>query len=247
MWYITMFREYMGDGLIVGWFLLSVVYLLLKETKKPVRILCVYMPIILLLLFLNPFFAKIVSSIEEVYWRILWLLPVTITIAYAAVHLYQSFKGKLRIIVAICYFVLIMISGSLIYQDVGYKQAENMYHMPQTVVDICDAIVVEGREVMALVPDEMLEYVRQYAPEVCMPYGREIFSWDLNELHQLMLKEVIDVDRLAELAKGYLCHYVILPCEKQLDGDMLKYDYVLFDQIDGYVIYKDTTMNFSLY
>ena len=49
----------MGTGLIVGWFLIALIYLLLKEKRKHIRILFVYVPIILLLLFFNPLFAKV--------------------------------------------------------------------------------------------------------------------------------------------------------------------------------------------
>ena len=56
--------------------------------------------------------------------------------------------------------VLVMLSGSFIYSNEFFNRAENLYHVPQSVVDICDAIEVEGREVMAVFPAELLQYVR---------------------------------------------------------------------------------------
>ena len=57
---VTLFREYMGTGLIVIWYLVSLVYLFVKEKRKPFRILFLYVPVILLLLYFNPLFAQIV-------------------------------------------------------------------------------------------------------------------------------------------------------------------------------------------
>ena len=248
---ISLFREYMGTGLLVGWFLLAVLYLLVKEKRKHIRIVFVYVPVILLLLYFNPLFAKIVYGFvgNEIYYRILWLVPMTVVIAYGAVHLYGNIKSKLRILfVAVC-GVLIVISGSYIYSNPHFQKAENLYHMPQTVVDICDAIEVEGREVMALFPVEMLQYVRQYSPVVCMPYGREqiVDRWNYyNEMYMIMEAEVVDVERLAVLAKEWLCHYIILPEDQELKGSFYDYDYILFDTIGGYHIYQDTTVYIGL-
>lgn len=248
---ITLFREYMGTGLIVGWFLIALIYLLLKEKRKHIRILFVYVPIILLLLFFNPLFAKVLYAFvgNEIYYRILWLIPMTVVIAYAVIHFYGTLRGRFRITFACVCSVLLVISGSYIYSNLYFSKADNLYHIPGEVVDICDAIEVEGREVMAVFPAEMLQYVRQYSPVVCMPYGREqtVYRWYVyDELYQVMEAEVIDVPRLAELAKERLCHYIILPQDREMKGNLLEYDYILFDTIDGYDIYQDMTIYIGL-
>lgn len=246
---VTLFREYMGTGLIVGWFLLSVIYLLIREKRKNIRIMFVYVPIILLLFFFNPLFANLVYSFAgeemEIYYRILWLIPMTAVIAYTAAVLCGALKGRVRIVFAMICGVLVMVSGSWIYQNPYFKRAENLYHVPQSVVDICDAIEVEGREVMAVFPVELLQYVRQYSPVVCMPYGREITvdRWGINhEMYDVMESPVVDAEELAKLAKANSCHYIILSADKEIQGKLTDYDYRLFDRIDGYDVYLDTTM-----
>lgn len=248
---ITLFREYMGTGLIVGWFLLSVVYLLIGEKRKPVRILFVYVPIVLLLLYFNPLFAKIVYAVvkDEIYYRILWLIPVTAVIAYSAVLLYGQAKGRVRALILGVAAVMVVLSGSFIYHNKFFHKAENLYHMPQSVVDICDAIEVDGREVMAAFPVELLQYVRQYSPVVCMPYGREITveRWEYShKLYDLMEAEWIDVEELVPAARESGCHYVVLPAGKKLEGNFLEHEYELFGEIGGYVIYRDTTIYIGL-
>ena len=90
---LKLFQEYMGTGLIMIWFLISLLYLWLTEKRKHIRVMFLYVPLLLLFVFFNPLVAKLVSGLAdgEIYYRILWLLPVTPVIAYAAV----DFCGKL--------------------------------------------------------------------------------------------------------------------------------------------------------
>lgn len=249
---IVLFREYMGTGLIVGWFLLSAAYLLLKEKRKHIRILFLYVPIILLLLFFNPLFADIVYGVvgDEIYYRILWLIPITVVIAYGTVQLYGSLKGRARIVWAGIAAVLVVISGSYIYGNPYFRRAENLYHVPQAVVSICDAIEIEGREVMAVFPAELLQYVRQYSPVVCMPYGRELTvdRWNhQSELYDCMEAEIIDAGQLAARAREEQCHYIVLPEEKEIKGSLTDWEYVFFGNMDGYDVYQDPTQDFTSY
>ncbi len=249
---IQLFREYMGIGLIVGWFLLSVGYLLITEKRKHLRILFVYGPIILLLFYFNPLFANVIYGIigDEIYYRIIWLIPITTVIAYTMIQIYDKVKGKMKIGFVIIGSLLIMVSGTYVYDNIYFSKAENSYHIPQNVVDICDSIKVEGREVMAVFPIEMLQYVRQYSSVICMPYGRDIVvtKWQVqHELFDVMEAPIIDAETLAKLAKASGCHYVILSSEKEIQGNLLDYDYQLFDYIGGYNVYLDTTIYIGLF
>ena len=89
---LKLFQEYMGTGLIVLWFLVSLLYLWLTEKRKYIRVMFLYVPLVLLLVFFNPLVAKIVSQMAdgEIYYRILWLLPVTPVIAFGTVQLCEN-------------------------------------------------------------------------------------------------------------------------------------------------------------
>lgn len=244
---IEIFQKYMGTGLILVIFLAALIYLLINEKRKPMRILFVYVPIIILLIYFNPLFFRFFYGMveEEIYFRICWLLPIAMVIAYTVVCVCEKMSGLKRVCFASTAVMIVMVSGKLVYSSPLYSLAENCYHVPQKVVDICDAIRLDGREVMAAFPDEFLLYTRQYSPFVCMPYGREALQGVYNELRNVIMSEEIEVDRLAELAKAYACHYVIFPEDRILVGEMEDYEYELFDTMHGYLIYKDTTMNFN--
>lgn len=248
------FQTYMGTGLIVIWFLLSLFYLLMTEKRKHVRILFLYVPIILLSAFFNPLLARVIYDYigDEIYYRILWLVPITVVIAFAAVEIYGRLRGKKKTVFALAAAALIMVSGSCIYQNPFFHKAENLYHVPQSVVDICDAIEVEGREVKAVFPAELLQYVRQYSPVVVMPYGREILveRWNSttgSALYEVMESDKIDAKQLAELVREEWCAYIILPKGKEVTGDLRDYDFEVFGNVDGYVIYKDSMVQLEIF
>ncbi len=244
---IVLFREYMGTGLIVIWYLFSLIYLFLKEERKVVRILFVYVPVILLLLFFNPLFTALMTRFvgDDIYYRMLWLLPMTASIAYSCVCICGKLTGKKQAVFAVSAMLVAMASGSCIYANPVFTEAENLYHMPDSVVHICDAIEVPGREVMAVFPLDMVQYVRQYSPVVCMPYGREVLveSWNewavQNELCDAMEAESIEADALGALARREGCVYIILPGDKTVTGDLQNSGYEKFQETDGYIIYRD--------
>ncbi len=245
---LKLFQEYMGTGLIMIWFLVSLLYLWLTEKRKHIRVMFLYVPLVLLLVFFNPLVAKVVSSMAdgEIYYRILWLLPVTPVIAFGTVSFCGKLSGRKKYVGITAAVVIFMVSGGLIYRNPFFQRAENAYHVPQSVVDICDAIEVPGREVMAAFPGELLQYVRQYSNVVCMPYGRDIVvsKWTVqNDLYDVMEREVIDTLELTTRARGENCAYVILSEDKELVGRMEDQQFEEFARMDGYVIYKDSTVD----
>lgn len=250
MWSDVMewFRQYMGTGMIVTWYLLSLIYLWICEKKRHVRILFLYVPLILLLVYFNPLCVKLVHGVvgSDIYWRILWLLPITATIAYASVCVYGRMARDGRRLAAnlfaLCMAGALAVSGSFIYNSPRVSRAENLYHMPDSVIHICDAIQVPGREVMAAFPLELTPYVRQYCPVVCMPYGREMVmkSWNNhNPLCDALEQEVISMEEAVPLSREAQCHYIIFREGQELTADPEEYGWIRYAEMDGYVIYRD--------
>lgn len=251
----ALFRDYMGVGLIVIWYMLSLIYLWIQEKRKYVRILFLYLPIILLLIYFNPLFAELVYGMagNEIYYRILWLLPVTVVVAYTSVCIYgeleRRHQGLRAGLFALCMAGTLAASGSFIYSSPLFSKAENIYHMPDSVVHICDAINVPGREVMAVFPIELVQYVRQYSPVTCMPYGREVTveRWNHSSaLRDEMEQEIINMEQLVFLTRRAGCHYVIFREGQKLRGNPEDYGWIRFGETDGYVIYRDPFRELSI-
>ena len=243
---LSVIKDHMGTGFVTVLFILSLAYLLFTEKDRVKRCFLVYMPLVVLAFFLCPLSLKIYGKISEsvTYYRLLWLIPVTPVIAYAATDVCGLFKGFKRNVCIAGLALLMAVSGRLMYSDMYMVKAANIYHMPQAVVDICDALHVEGREVMAVVPFEMQQFVRQYDPCICMPYGREYMmgiSTEVNDLREAMLSPDKDPEEIGTLAAQNGCHYIVLYEYEKFDTPP-RY-YVEYMTIDGYVIYKSTLLS----
>lgn len=248
-WVLTQYKGYIGTGMIAGLFLAALIWLFVSEKNKNTRMVFIYVPVVVLLLFFCPLFAKIVRAFtgEEIYYRILWLVPVVPVLAYAAIKLMLQCTGKKRIAVGAALGGIIILSGSLVYESPYFSKAENGYHVPEAAVKICDAIEVEGEWVRAAFPEELIPFVRQYSPWINMPYGREmlISRWSVwgfqSELYDLLKEETLDVERIAELAREQNCDYVVFAEGKMLSGSFEEYGFELFDVLGGYAVYADRT------
>ncbi len=236
------FVKYMGTGLMLIWFLLALLYLFVYEKRKPRRILFVYAPLVTLLLFFNPLFSRLLGALmgEEVYFRTCWILPVIMEIAYCVAEIAGRLKGRRGAAFVAAAFFTVMVSGKLVYVNPLYSLAENSYHVPDSVVHICDAIRVPGREVMAAFPKELLLYVRQYSAYVCMPYGREVVMGVPDEFYEIMEEtDSVELERLVPLSRAAGCHFVILSEDREIDGAAADYGWIIFAELDGYIIYRD--------
>lgn len=246
---IALFREYAGTGLIVIWYVICLIYLWIREKRKYIRVLLLYAPVLLLLIYFNPLFAGLIYGLvgDEIYYRILWLLPMTVVIAYTCTCIYgqiaEQERGRSRAdLFALCAVGMIAVSGSFIYSSPLFSRAENSYHVPDSVVHICDAIQVPGREVMAAFPLELVPYVRQYSSTTCMPYGREmtVERWNYyNPLSEVMEQEIIETEELVSLCREAECHFCILPEKKKTTEDPEKYGWISILNTDGYIVYRD--------
>lgn len=239
----AMFKNYIGNGFAAALFVISLVYLLVVEKDRIKRIILLYTSLVAAGLFFCPLFAAGVFRYldGETYYRILWLLPMTAVIAYAGVRLAAGCQKRWRKAAAgllVC--AAIVLTGDYVYDNPFFSVAENRFHVPQTVALVCDAIIVEGREVRAVFPDEMLLYVRQYTGNVRMPYGREtqVARWGIeDDLYEAMNAEVLNCAEIASLAAEEGCHYIILHETKPGLEGFEKTDYHYVKTVAGYCIY----------
>jgi len=241
---ISSFKNFQGSGLILILFLIAVMYIGFSGKQKYLKDAFVKYPVYVLVLFFCPVWYVYVYLFEdyEILYRILWLLPLGVVICYVFVDIILSLNEKVRGIAFVLCVVILVISGEYTYSNDYFTLAENEYHVPDTVVKICDEIRVEGREIRAAFPDEFIFYVRQYTPDVCLPYGREMFmgfgSWQ-NELQAVVNADVIDSEQCAFYLRDFETPYLIVSSSKKFTENISAYDFVYVTSIDGYDIYLD--------
>lgn len=248
----TVWQNISGSGMLAALYVCAVVFLFFREKETYKRMLLVYLPVFWIGVLFLPVTYKIVAEVidVEIYYRFFWMLPMTLVIAYASVQAYHLYRGKYRRLVAAGLVVVLIFSGDFVYNNWRYTKAENKFHVPESVVEICNLMHAEGREVMALFPMELMQYVRQYDSTICMPYGRNVLveDWKINHpLYDIMEAERVDLDELGKAAAMYSCTYVVLAEMRETIGELTRHGYVLKGTILGYHIYYNDEIFRSIY
>lgn len=239
----VIFRQYGGNGYLLILFILALLYLLFAEKDYRKKIVIAIIPAVILTGFFVPFtriaYVAVLDDGAETYYRLLWLLPMGVCIAYAGCKLFADHK---RIGCAVM-SALVIFCGSYVYKNEYMFKAENAYHVPQLVVDICDEISpLEGEpRVRAVFPEELLQFVRQYDTNIMMPYGRDVIHWKYyNAVHEAYaLPETINAEELLAATRETKCGYIIMHEGRSIDTDLEDMGLLLIDNIGGYNIYED--------
>ena len=134
---VSVFRQYCGSGFYPLIFIAALIWLLVTEKRKIVRIVLVDASLVILILFFLPPFKALMDVLDEgTYYRILWLLPMTVVIAYAGVRIFEKNRA------AGCVVLLVLIlSGDYVYDNINVTKAQNRYHIPNAVIAICNEIM----------------------------------------------------------------------------------------------------------
>lgn len=242
---VVIFKNYMGfheNGYLAGIYLFALLYLWLTEKNRSRRAIFVYAPTLLLALFFCPLFRKVFVRVlddSETYYRMLWLLQMSMVSAYGMMRL----CGRHRRIGLVVISVAIIACGNYVYDSEHITKAQNAYHLPQEAVDIVDLVEPEEGRITVLVPADLIYYVRQYSTKIELPYGREmlIARWDYyHAMYEAMEKtEVIETGSFVELTRQYPCSYVVLKEDRETTKPLSDYGFALYDQVGDYLIYQD--------
>ncbi len=234
--------NYKGTGFLLLFYAAGLIYLLIKERDRLRRALFVYMPLTVLVLFLLPPFYALYSKVEtETYYRLLWLLPMGVTICYAGLKLFgRHYRIGLVVMAA-----LIVLGGQYTYSGVNVSKAQNRLHIPQSAIDVCDVLknASGGKSLKAAVCGELAQFVRQYDTDIEMPFGREMLvpRWDYyNEVYEVMEKpETICAEDLLKATRNTGCRYIVLSSARAIDEDLTALGLNYLGLIDGYHLYED--------
>ncbi|MCI9014180.1 MAG: hypothetical protein HFI59_09540 [Lachnospiraceae bacterium] len=239
------FKNYMGfhqHRYLAFLYLGILLYLWFAEKDRHRRAVFVYAPTLLLVMFFCPLFRKLFVRLlddSETYYRLLWLLQMSLVSAYGVIRLCAAHR---RIGTALA-CLLILFGGDYVYDSEHISKAENAYHLPQETVDIAEMIEPPEGRITALVPADLIYYIRQYSSNIELPYGREmlISRWAYHHpMYEAMEEaEVIETETFVELAREYPCAYIILKEDRETTEPLTAYGYEVYGQVDEFVIYRD--------
>lgn len=225
---------------------LAVCFFLGKQERKRLF----WPSVLVLIFFLNPLFYKYVGMrfLGGVYWRLLWMLPVSFVIAYALTRLVGKVrKNFLRVGVIILACACIVVTGEPIFSQTTYQEKQNEYEIPQAAVEIADYVqahLVDWKELI-IVPNELLCSIRQYSCSACLLYGRNAggFISDIGEdeakVYEQMSCEEPDIELVTRIALEKNCRYIVFNTSfHRIPEDLTKYGYEKVTVVeDIYAVY----------
>lgn len=235
---------YNNDSILFGIFFVALVWLWVTEKDKGIKTVLVYLSVALIFVFINPIYAWIGMQVDdEAYYRVWWTLPIGITVCYSVVKaVIHARKMISKVLITVLAVLLIISNGKFVYTNTIHFKSDNAYHLPQMVIDVADELRMERYNPKAVLPAELLPFIRQYTAEIIMPYGRNIVEtrWGFSSpLYDCMEAEVYVAEDIAKYAREETCVYVVLSSIKPMEGNMEDYHYTLKGLVSGYYIYMD--------
>lgn len=241
---IRYFFDMVKQPLIWQLYILAIIMILLCysniEAKEYVKGIVISGIIVL-----NPLFAALVTRFlysTSRYPRLLWLFFANFIIATAMTE-FCAIRNKKAILFCV---LIICFTGKFMYFE-NYEFAQNLYKVPQSVVDICDYFqeVEEYKKnnLKICVDPELSSYVRQVDAKIVLQFGRYagLHSNSVKggtAFYELSKKENVNVSVLVDALRTDHCQYVIIREGKVNESEMSEQGFQLMDIVDEYEVYK---------
>ncbi|MDO4478081.1 MAG: hypothetical protein Q4B73_03445 [Lachnospiraceae bacterium] len=174
----------------------------------------------ILAIYICPVTAKIITKLcigKSVYWRMFWLMPVTLVLAYIAAYLVSKMKRPLaRGLLAVALMAVLALSGRFMFRTDVYTPAENKVKLSQIVVDVADLVTADAdahKEVplKGLFDDGLLPYIRQYNGRIKMAYGRDALAgYDDYDSFEAFHDEDTTAEEMLAICRDEGCGYLVL-------------------------------------
>lgn len=235
-------NEYYGNR----WYLLFAVvaYIYLFFATKESRRKIVYPSVLLAFLVLNPILYQYVYS-KIIYWRLMWLLPNTLAIAYATVLFVRKRK---HIAVKVIAFVLVLAAvvwkGTNVYTHSGMAKASNQQKVDARVQQVCDEMLAVDETPKCIAALNLSYEIRQYCGDIELMYGRNVEGY-INVIDDLSLRianemrsENPNYDYIFAQAMAKNYDFIVLEDYKTVPEDLLnQYGYQIYKNVAGYNLY----------
>ena len=240
---------YIGSGWHYLLFAAALLFLILKRDDKENRKWLVGYTLLFAAVYICPLTARIIMKYcigGFVYWRMFWILPTSVIVAYVAVSVCTA--GKKKTIQAVCaslLMALIIVTGKNPY--VGgqaiYQKAVNMQKLPADACQISELIAAtraEGETALAVMPEDLVGYVRQYDASIRLLYGRRSKSEKpVRKIRRQMRKEQPKIKKLIRRIRQQGVNYLVFLADDQQDTKIQRNGFEKIGKVGGYSVYKD--------
>lgn len=228
--------------------LAAIVWIMIKEKDWGRKLLLAILPLVFLFLYWCPLsgflFIRLLG--EEVYWRVLWLILLAVTIPYAGCLLVKPLTGIRRQAVFLGVLVVLVLGGKKVLSTEWFEQSTNVYKIPQYVVEVCDLL---PGNIHAVMSNRLTPYVRLYDPTITLEYARNALTFNGIEdisgfgptaaLYKAVQESEIDVDVAGPLAREQGCTFLVFSLSRTYKGDWADYGYREYGTTSEFRIFVD--------
>ena len=228
MYSVETWKGYWGDG-FSGWLLIVCLVILIGFSLKNKKVLTAFFAGILsIVLLFIPLTKQFVSRFGEdpIYWRLLWIVPNVVIVSLALTLIIDRFRSlKVRIPAVIVMIILIGLVNKGHSVSETFVFAENIEQLPQYIIDCADIVLSNPDERHYVGTDDLMgSYIRVYAPEIRLPYGRAGDGRNSKpvtlELYQMCAFPDYYLDVLPGTAETVGVNYLILQVTRE-DADRI--------------------------
>lgn len=182
---------------------------------------------------------------ENVYWRILWLILLAMSIPYAGCLVLKHLQGLPRQGVFLLLLAVIGLGGKSVLSSEWFEISTNVWKVPQNVVEVCDLL---PGNVHVAASNRLTPYLRLYDPSLTLEYARnalvynvpdESMTGPMIELYWALQEQEIDVEKAAPLAKEEGCTFIIVSKSHTFCGNWEDYGYREYGDTSEFNIFVD--------
>jgi len=253
-------------------FILGIVYVMVKGSERDKEI---FIPsaVLLMVTVYNPIVAYLVNrffDINNEYYRLFWIAPVVILVAYIAADIIEGNEescpkknspkdnrhGNAKIVSAILVALILIFAGNFVYSG-GYNKAENIYQIPDELIEISEII---HSDALQEYPKVFFEYeynmqIRQYNPKIRLTIDREdylravaedypddmIYNADYPQyclLACLLRGQEVDADTIKNALENSKTEYVVLSKGNNQEKILKEIGLDLVATTDNHTVYR---------
>lgn len=235
------FINYFFDQKLFILFIIAMLVIFAEEKTKDNKNYLVYYSGIILLLFFNPIFYIAFSKIitENTYYRVLWLVPLGIVIAYFATIMISKIDKKVyKAIFAIFFIGIIIYSGKIVYSGKTFQKVDNPYKLSDEILQIVDVINENTEEnKKAMISTDLVGYIRQVDASIKLAYGRRPYGNYEYYFPIIKYYDSGDVKTLIDLCKEQDVNIIVYDNSISLTISPSYFGYELCGQTEHYDIY----------
>lgn len=235
----NVFDMTMGQGAYFVLFLLSMLYLFLKKGENLVRLLFCGSALCSFFTFLNPYLCTFVAQKitgVDVYWRLYWMLPIYLSIAYVAAKVLENQKGLRKGAGLVMMLIIISLSGVYMYKNnLYFDKYENVYKIPEEGILAAKELLKREDYTTCIFPDDISPKIRQYTAKIAVIKSRgmsisEKYGWLYQKIYDekdISSKEV--KEELKSLNVRYIYSRSMLQADNiQLATQIKEYGYLYY-------------------